>query len=119
MKCCRRCGVELEIGRNWSPSRAKHGVLICVPCNNIPLKERRKKHRAQLAEIKHNKGCVVCGENRPPCLDFHAPDGHTNKCLSRMVKAGVPWTKIEAEIKRCVVVCANCHRLIHAGEIEL
>ena len=114
-KRCRKCGTKLIPGKNWAKQRGN----ICYFCNNAPLKERRQRYKAKIDEIKCETGCVVCRENRSACLDFHAPDGHTEKCISRMVRAGTSWLKIEAEIKRCVVVCANCHRLIHAGEIKL
>ena len=65
-------------------------------------------------EIKSERGCKVCGERRAPCLDFHHQD-QTTKCFS--ISAGISGlysiSAILAEIEKCNVLCANCHRLEH------
>ncbi len=29
------------------------------------------------------------------------------------------WEKVKAEIGKCVLLCANCHREYHAGKLQL
>jgi L-lysine 2,3-aminomutase len=70
----------------------------------------KKQYKKRLAEIKQASGCVDCGEKNPIVLDFdHLNDKKYN--ISRMIHDGFSWKAILKEIKKCEVVCANCHRL--------
>lgn len=81
--------------------------------------KRRKKLKAMAIVYKGGK-CVICGYNRcVNALDFHHlnPDekgfGLSVKGLTRA------WSRIKAETDKCVLICANCHREIHAGITQL
>lgn len=51
-------------------------------------------------------------------LDFHHLDAQIKEhTVAGMV--GKPLTAIAAEINKCVVLCANCHRRFHAGVLEI
>lgn len=77
--------------------------------------ETTRKYR----EFKENAECIICGETAPFVLEFHHVDPATKTGnVSRMVKDGYSWDVVLAEIKKCVVVCGNDHRKIHAGWIE-
>jgi hypothetical protein len=66
--------------------------------------------KRRLAEIKEASGCIDCGINNHIILDFdHLRDKKYN--ISRMVHDGFSWKAIEKEIKKCQIVCANCHRI--------
>lgn len=61
-------------------------------------------------------GCVLCGYNK--CLDaieFHHV-GDKSFSLSKVRQQSVRIVK--NELSKCIVVCANCHREIHAGKID-
>ncbi|MDO8590725.1 MAG: hypothetical protein Q7R65_01965 [bacterium] len=80
---------------------------------------RRKKLREMARESQGGK-CMICGYNRcAAALDFH----HRNpkqKDFSLSVRGLTrSWEKIQKEIKKCVLICANCHREIHAGITQL
>lgn len=52
-----------------------------------------------------------CGENDPIVLDFdHIDENDKSYSISDMLKQRFAWSKIELEIKKCEVRCANCHR---------
>lgn len=60
--------------------------------------------------------CMICGYDRSfGVLDFHHID--TNTKLFGISSGGFSrsWVSIEEEIKKCVLVCANCHREIELG----
>lgn len=71
-----------------------------------------------LKQYKETLLCEVCGENAPECLDFHHRDPAEKKfALSDGTARGVET--MLAEIAKCAVLCANCHRKVHSGRILL
>lgn len=77
---------------------------------------RRKKLRVMAIEKAGGK-CVRCGYNKYlEVLEFHHKNpseklfGIGQKGLTRS------WTKIQAEIDKCNLLCANCHREQHVEE---
>lgn len=81
--------------------------------------KRRRKVKLMSIEYKGGK-CVVCGYNKyPGALELHHIDrlskgfGIGDKGYTRS------WEKVKAELDKCVLVCANCHREISAGLTQL
>ncbi len=65
-------------------------------------------------------GCRICQERDPVALDFHHLDPSAKDLhLGGMMSNGYNADRLIAEIQKCVVVCANCHRKLHAGHISL
>lgn len=62
-------------------------------------------------------GCRICQENDIACLDLHHVDDTKEFALSSGARRS--RSLIIAEIAKCVVLCANCHRKLHAGRITL
>jgi hypothetical protein len=55
--------------------------------------------------------CVDCGENDIRVLEFdHRDPGQKHGGISRMVADRCGVDKIKAEVEKCDVRCANCHR---------
>jgi hypothetical protein len=53
--------------------------------------------------------CVDCGESDPDVLDFdHLRDKRAD--VSTLVHSAAAWEVVLAEIAKCEVRCANCHR---------
>ena len=77
---------------------------------------RKRSIMAWVNDIKAQSGCSSCEENHPACLDFHHTDpSKKEQEISRMVRAGKGMAKIQKEIDKCVLLCANCHRKQHWG----
>lgn len=89
-----------------------------VSKNKTSVYTRVVDHKVKIREwfegIKQTFSCEQCGENHPACLDFHhVKDEDKYGCVSSMVHAGYCVKRIEAEIKKCMVLCSNCHRKLH------
>jgi transcription elongation factor Elf1 len=83
-------------------------------------RRRRKDHANQYEEYKKYLSCLVCGESESSCLDFHHLDGSRKdfSVATRKYSTG-NFEVTKNEIEKCVVLCANCHRKLHAGVITL
>lgn len=86
--CCRRCFIarDLEIGRD-------------------------KKRRV----IEHLGGkCTRCGYNKcHGALELHH---HADKSSDWTILRNFGWDRILKELKKCILLCANCHREVHWEE---
>lgn len=75
----------------------------------------QKKRAALQARILLLKSvpCADCGKSfHPVCMDFDHRDGESKlDCVATMVHNLRRWELILAEIAKCDVVCACCHRL--------
>ncbi len=86
----------------------------------ISIKKRRARNNASIEGYLVDKGCIVCGESRRFCLDFHHVDPSAKwDSISNLVSQDSSIAKLEAEVAKCVVFCANCHRGYHVGDIEI
>lgn len=82
--------------------------------------KRRAEARVWCEQIKSVFKCVVCGEGRQPCIDFHHINPEEKEgSLSNIITKMYNKEKALKEIKKCVSVCSNCHRLIHANQLIL
>lgn len=63
--------------------------------------------------------CSQCAETHPAALQFHHRDPSqkkfavNSKTLSSPNK--IPWDQVIEEIKKCDLLCANCHSKIHSS----
>lgn len=78
------------------------------------VKKHRDKRRTQLLTICGNK-CNLCGYDKClSALEFHHIDPSTKKYTLAKGNCHSIIDDVE-EAKKCILVCANCHREIHEG----
>jgi hypothetical protein len=64
--------------------------------------------------------CFTCGRGGPPPLfEFHHRDPREKEFGVSEDGIVRRWEKIVAELAKCVMLCANCHREVHAGVREI
>lgn len=79
------------------------------------LREKQKVLKQHVNRLKRR--CGLCGETNSDMLLFHHIDPSIKSDeISDMVKRLMPMYQIRAEITKCVVVCFNCHHIIHRKE---
>ncbi len=76
--------------------------------------KRRKKIRLMAVEYKGGK-CQRCGYKKCiEALEFHHTDP-TQKDFNISSKGYTrSWKRVQEELDKCEIVCANCHREVHA-----
>lgn len=109
---CKECNKAKN--REWYSKNKSYKIKESVRQKS----EHRQKLAERISEIKANGSCKFCGEDTPICLDFHHESDKEFE-ISTAKSLGLSWTKISEEISKCILVCANCHRKIHAGLIDL
>lgn len=78
--------------------------------------ESDKKVKNHILWAKRSSGCVVCGEDEPCALQFHHRNPKSK--LFEVSRAGTrSLEEVKKEIKKCDVLCANCHAKVHAKRI--
>jgi predicted HNH restriction endonuclease len=81
------------------------------------ISERKKKLRAWFADLKSKLKCSVCGFGHPAVIQFHHTDPSKKEInIGDSIQAGWSIKRIEKEIKKCKVVCSNCHFIFHYNE---
>ena len=81
--------------------------------------KRRRKLRAMTVEYKGGK-CILCGYKKCHwAFDLHHVNGAEKGFGLSARGLTRSWEKIKQEANKCILVCANCHREIHAGIVQL
>lgn len=77
-------------------------------------RQRSERKRAyDVLDVLKSVPCADCGLRfHPICMDFDHRDPTKKKMtIARAVGQKVDIVKILEEVKKCDVVCSNCHRL--------
>lgn len=79
------------------------------------VRKAKEAKREWFNSLKLGLKCKQCGQDHPATLDFHHEDPNQKNfnlsCFMNMSKSS-----ILTEIKKCSVLCANCHRILHWNE---
>ena len=139
MKKCTICKEEKSLDEFNKSKRTNDGLNnICRVCSNTKSKEyyqNNKEHHKKVIAIRNKKlidvnrqklfdyyktnPCIDCGNNNPIVLELDHRDGCDKiATVSFLVHSGCSWNKIQEEIDKCDVRCANCHRIKTAIQFD-
>lgn len=124
-KTCGKCGQNKSLDEFW-----KKGDIYqsdCIPCkkkyfqdwyaNNkqrqmVNVKRRRKEMQQWMRDYKQGLSCLDCGANHPAVIEFHHVNGK-DFTLATWASNIASKARFIEEVAKCVVLCANCHRIRH------
>lgn len=128
MKRCPRCGETKPTEAFRALTGRRSMQSWCRPCKSAYsqdwYKRNRETHRKAVTELKHRRAeinrrllweakkvpCVDCGVRYPPhVMDLDHGGSEKNGLVANVVRIW-PSERLLAEIAKCDVVCANCHR---------
>jgi len=92
-------------------NRATEEVATQLATAEILL-TKEERIRAWTHAYKRARGCHRCNEDTAICLQFHH-DGEKRLGVGQMISDSYPIAEVLAEVEKCVVLCANCHRKEH------
>jgi 5-methylcytosine-specific restriction endonuclease McrA len=97
----------------------KYRQLRCKKCRAAAVTKRRRKVKELLVREAGGK-CFLCGYDRYfGALDFHHK--RPKEKSFGLSEGGISrsFQKSLAEIQKCVLLCANCHREVEAGILTI
>ena len=129
MKVCILCNKKKTLNEYYKPTHSK-----CKTCTLQYNKEYVTKHRINnpdlykaynktynkkiyketkeiVNSIKQKSGCKKCGEQRYWILDFHHVD--PTKKEHGISTLQYNSNVLKQELKKCIVLCKNCHSDFH------
>ena len=91
-----------------------------TPKSNYSIvKSGRQRMKETLIQYKGGK-CELCGYHRcNSALEFHHIDPSQKDFTIAQKNNYKNIEELKKELNKCILVCANCHREIHSGLIQL
>lgn len=126
-KICAKCGEAKDV------SRFRPRSMVCRDCTRARERERhakkwaspeyRDRQKAKQAERRKQRKleavslfgdkCHDCeGTYHPSVYDFHHLDPSVKEKHPSVALSRLDWKE---ELEKCVMLCANCHRIRHHG----
>lgn len=115
---CPNCKEEKNIDEFYFRKNSDRVTSYCKICNRLVANDRARK--LKILSVKYLGGkCSICGYNK--CLaamEFHHKDMSIKEFSISKSKSKV-FSNIKNELDKCIILCSNCHREIHASLAQL
>lgn len=100
----------LKYQRDWYAKNKKTEIVRVL--------KRKNSMREWLFNLKLTLKCEQCGMAHPGCLEFHHLDAAAKSfAISAGISNGKSKETILAEMKKCRVLCSNCHKIEHYNQL--
>lgn len=135
MKTCAKCKEEKSLDEFAARKGSRGGPFQkqpwCKVCRKLHYKrtyskekstawnrDRRHRRYRKLFAYFADHPCVDCGETNPIVLEFDHRDRSQKLCEVAVLIGSTTWKNVLKEIKKCDVLCANCHRVRTAKQFR-
>ena len=125
-KICKKCNILKPVSEF---NKKKNGFQpLCRACSKVAFKDhyqknkeyhykksllQKKKMRDYVNGLKAVSKCAICGESHFACLHFHHKEGTVKLFNLSNHNRGSSLKKLQEEINKCEILCANCHAKLH------
>lgn len=106
---CKSC--QRSISAEWYVNN-KQRQIDNARRNNVAFHDTIQRWKKTLT-------CSKCPESFERCLDFHHLDGSNKEEAIAQMLYSSSWTRIVKELNKCIVLCSNCHRKVHANALDV
>ena len=116
MKVCSCCKQSKPYSKFYkNPNTLDRLGSMCKECDTSELRKRRTERKRKLVEYFGGE-CRICRYKKHfGALEFH----HVDPAKKDLNMSGThSFLKMLKEAKKCLLVCSNCHREIHAGVLS-
>lgn len=108
---CPKCGQTKPADHFYADRKKKRHS--CRECIRAQMRSRYAERLEFIQAYKLDHGCADCGfRGHPAALEFdHLPEHEKKFAISARIAAAIDQGELLAEMAKCEVVCANCHRV--------
>jgi len=120
-KGCRRCDLcrqDFHQSSSWRRT--------CPACRRGKTKYNPKSRTMRLKALRMKLGCSnpgcrwnSAGQDFYQLIDFHHKDPAYKSFTISGGIAGKTLKELAVEVRKCITLCANCHRMVHAGLLDV
>lgn len=113
-KYCKKQFPESDFGVAKTTPTKIYRRRKCRYCYRKTKNILKASRRGWLAEHKASLGCKTCGITNHRVLDFHHRlDSTKDFAISEYFYHQFNERRLRDEVKKCDILCANCHRIHH------
>ena len=112
------CKIEKLVADFYRRRNDANCSTYCKSCTTVSTTRRQREVKRKAVDYLGGK-CSICNYNKyTGALEFHHMNPSEKDFSIAELKLS-SFDKIKSELDKCLLVCANCHREIHGGVIEI
>lgn len=94
--------------------RSDRDGWLCKKCNSESATKAKQNRKKKCVEYKGGK-CERCGYSKcVNALEFHHKNPNEKDFNISTFGYRMSFEELKSELDKCILLCANCHREVHA-----